>query len=403
MKLTTEKVVGLVSKKADHFEWDDELPGFGVRVRNGNKTWVVQYRVGAQQRRESLGDIRKIRLEDARKIARQRFALVELGTDPAAERAKARAEGAALRLTLGDVVVRYLDNVKDRVVQTTFAATQRYFAVHWRPLLNRPIETIKRVDVAARLQELIKAHGRQAASKARANLSALLGWAMREGLVEGNVVIATNDPGEGITSRERVLDAGEVRVIWNACGDDDFGKIVRLLLLTGQRRNEIAALRWSEIDLSKAIISLPPARTKNKRPHTVPLSNAALSIIKSVSRTDESNLLFGTRKNGFKTWSNSKLKLDAAIAGAGEGPLARWTLHDLRRTAATRMAEIGVQPHIIEAVLNHASGHKAGVAGVYNRSTYETEKRAALDLWANHLTEAPIESRDTNVRQARRG
>lgn len=286
MKLTTSSVAALILPpgKIDSIFWDDELPGFGVRLRGSNKIWVCQYRTASQQRRESLGDVRKVRLDDARKIARQRFALVELGADPAAEKAKARADAAAARLTLGNVAERYLDARKHRLRPSSYAAAQRYFGTHCKPLLNRPIGTIKRSDVAARLQELAKAHGRASASKARANLSALFGWAMREGLVESNVVIATNDPAEGIASRERVLDAGEVRAILGACEDDDFGKIVRLLLLTGQRRNEIAALRWSEINFDKAIIAMPPARTKNKKHHTVPLSNAALSIIRAHAR-----------------------------------------------------------------------------------------------------------------------
>jgi integrase len=408
MKLTTSSVAALILPpgKIDSIFWDDELPGFGVRLRGSNKIWVCQYRTASQQRRESLGDVRKVRLDDARKIARQRFALVELGADPAAEKAKARADAAAARLTLGNVAERYLDARKHRLRPSSYAAAQRYFGTHCKPLLNRPIGTIKRSDVAARLQELVKAHGRASASKARANLSALFGWAMREGLVESNVVIATNDPAEGIASRERVLDAGEVRAILGACEDDDFGKIVRLLLLTGQRRNEIAALRWSEINFDKAIIAMPPARTKNKKHHTVPLSNAALSIIRAHARHVDADgtardLLFGKRRKGFTTWSNSKRNLDAAIAKAFGMPLPRWTLHDLRRTAATRMADLGVQPHVIEAALNHTSGSKAGVAGVYNRSSYEPEKRAALDRWAEHLM-ALVENRRSNVTPLKR-
>ena len=168
MKLTKDAVAALVrpAGKADHTEWDDDLPGFGVRMRGGSKNWDCQYRVNGKQRRESLGDVRKVSLEDARKIARQRFAQVELGTDPAAERAQARAQA----LTLGVVINRYLEAKQDRLRPNTFKAAERYFAAHWKPLHNRPLDAIKRADVAARLQELVKAHGRTSAARARDNL-----------------------------------------------------------------------------------------------------------------------------------------------------------------------------------------------------------------------------------------
>jgi integrase len=131
---------------------------------------------------------------------------------------------------------------------------------------------------------------------------------------------------------------------------------VRLLILTGQRREEIGRLRWSEI--TEATIRLPPERTKNKRQHEIPLAPQAQAIIKRQSRQGE--FVFG--KAGFTQWTDAKAALDRRVA------LEPWRLHDLRRTCATGMAELGVLPHLIEAVLNHVSGHKAGIAGVYNRA-----------------------------------
>jgi integrase len=163
-----------------------------------------------------------------------------------------------------------------------------------------------------------------------------------------------------------------------------YGRIVRLLMLTAQRRDEIGGLRWQEIesqdDVSKALIALPSERTKNSRQHDVPLSQAALDVLAEQHRIAGRDLVFGEGEGGYSGWSRSKERLDA------DAKIKPWTLHDLRRTAATRMADLGVQPHVIEAILNHVSGHKAGVAGIYNRSTYAAEKRAALDLWANHVT-----------------
>jgi integrase len=158
----------------------------------------------------------------------------------------------------------------------------------------------------------------------------------------------------------------------------------------------IGSLRWSEIDSAKALLALPGSRTKNGRPHDVPLSTTALEALSGHPRRDDRDFVFGEGKGGFSGWSKAKAALDEACGVEG------WTLHDLRRTAATRMADVGVLPHVIEAVLNHVSGHRAGVAGIYNRSTYATEKRAALELWANHLMIAIAQAGGSNVTKLKR-
>lgn len=152
-------------------------------------------------------------------------------------------------------------------------------------------------------------------------------------------------------------------------------------------------MRWSELDLTNGTLSLPKERVKNKRQHVVPLTELALSIIEQVPSRLGRDQLFGERgRGGFSSWDDGKRDLDARLAGR----VAPWCLHDLRRTVATRMADLGVQPHIIEAALNHYSGHRAGVAGVYNRSPYEREVRAALILWANHVR-AIVDSSERNL------
>jgi len=152
----------------------------------------------------------------------------------------------------------------------------------------------------------------------------------------------------------------------------------------------------SPADSTRALIALPGRRTKNGRPHDVPLSRAALEALSGHPRRDDRDLVFGEGEGSFSGWSKAKTALDERCR------VKDWTLHDLRRTAATRMADLGVQPHVIEAVLNHVSGHKAGVAGIYNRSTYAAEKRAALDLWANHLMVAIAQADGSNVTKLKR-
>jgi integrase len=187
-------------------------------------------------------------------------------------------------------------------------------------------------------------------------------------------VQGTGKAAEG-ASRDRVLSPDEIKALWRSLGDDRFSDVLRLLLLTGQRRTEIGKLVWSEIDLAESVITLPAERVKNSRSHELPLSTQALAIIERQPRTTD--FVFGGK--GLHDWAEGKAALDQRLG------IARWTLHDLRRTCATNLAELGVQPHHIEAVLNHQSGHKASVAGIYNRAKYTDEMRSALQRWADHI------------------
>jgi integrase len=204
---------------------------------------------------------------------------------------------------------------------------------------------------------------------------------MQMGYIEHNPVIGTVKAKQA-GARERVLTDAEIAAVWRACGDDDHGRIVRLLILSGCRRQEIGGMCWSEFDLERGTWTLPKARAKNQRAHTLPLPALAWNIINAMPKLAGRDQLFGVNADdGFTAWAMNKRALDQRLGDNAEP----FTLHDLRRSAATRMADLGVQPHIIEAVLNHRSGQRAGVAGIYNRSTYEREVRAALVLWAEHV------------------
>jgi integrase len=270
-------------------------------------------------------------------------------------------------------------------------------AKYWAPFARTSIHHINRGTVALRMSEIASKSGPIAANRSRSTLSAMFGWAMREGIVDANPVVGTNKAAEE-ASRERVLSSWELADIWAACREDGYGRMVRLLMLTGQRHQEDGGMRWGEIDLDRGMWSLPGERAKNKRPHAVPLAPIAVSMLESSPRRAGRDYVFGEGKAGFSGWARCKEALDrrirearakvAAVAGERAGlpqPIAAWRMHDLRRTVATGMAELGVQPHIVEAVLNHRSGHKGGVAGVYNRATYGREVGAALALWADHL------------------
>ena len=190
--------------------------------------------------------------------------------------------------------------------------------------------------------------------------------------------------------RDRVLSEAELVEVWRASGEGDYGSIVRLLVLTGQRRLEIGDLAWPEIDPDKRQIELPAERTKNHRPHIVPLSDQALALLPSCRKGRD--LVFGRRDGGFSGWSKAKGELDARIAAARtaagiDKPMPAWRLHDLRRSFVTHLNERGfAQPHVVESIINHASGHLAGVAGIYNKAQYLAERRQALAHWGAHVT-----------------
>jgi integrase len=218
---------------------------------------------------------------------------------------------------------------------------------------------------------------------------------MQQGLAENNPVIGTARPAPE-TKRERVLSLDELRTIWLAAGDDDYGRIVRTLILTGQRRNEVGGMVEGELNREAAMWVLSRSRTKNGREHEVPLVPLALQIIGEPRPVRP--YVFGRGRNGFSGWSQSKVRLDERIAATGAA-MAPWTVHDLRRSFVTHMNEQSIaQPHIIEAVVNHISGAgKAGVAGVYNRAKYRAEKSAALAAWAAHVETIVARTKHGNV------
>jgi integrase len=383
MKLTIANLARcrLGEGEADKIFFDDDVPGFGLRVREtGARSWVFQYKMGQKTRRLVIGHATAIKVARAREIAGELHARVKLGGDPAAEK-RVQIERSAH--TFAALVRRYLDYHKVNVRERTFRETERGLESYAAPLHALPVDTIDQRTIAERLSAVEKSSGAVTSNRVRAAMSAMFSWGMREGLAFNNPVANTNKREE--RSRDRVLSDAELRLMWQALPKNEYGTIVRLLILTGQRVNEIAALRWSEVDLANRVVSLPGERTKNGRPHIVHLGATACDLVKSRLPVDERELVFGRGSGPFSGWSKSKAQLDARIKEIQGRALPHWTLHDIRRTVATGMADIGVQPHIIEAVLNHASGHKGGIAGIYNRASYAKEKAAALARWDEHV------------------
>jgi integrase len=266
-----------------------------------------------------------------------------------------------------------------KLAPRTVVEIKRYLNEAWKPLHEHDPDRLDRRTVVAELERIARERGPIASNRAKAYLSACLSFGVERGLLERNMLIGIKRL-EPEKKRDRVLSEDELRAIWNtADSGTDYRLIVRLLILLGQRRDEVAGMRWSELDLERGVWRLPAARTKNNRPHEVPLPRQAVELLAGRSRRPDRDLLFGSGSGPFSAWTQGKARLDAAVN------LPAWVIHDIRRSAVTHMAEIGIAPHVIEAIVNHISGHKAGVAGVYNRAQYSQEKRAALQRWADHV------------------
>jgi integrase len=379
-KLTNENVRTLPAKTDDTLYADADtrngVPGLFLRVRKGgSRTFIIKWRQGAMQRRAVVGKVGVLSLDDARKAARKLIVGIHDGGDPVSAKAKSRVKDGVL---FQQTAAEYLAFRTKDMKPLSLDQCRRHLELYWKPLNRMAVAKIDRATIAAELRAIAKERGDVAADRSRSTLSALFAWCIGEGYRDDNPVMGTNKSNKD-EGRERVLTDDELVKIWRAAPNSDYGRIVRLLMLTGQRRDEIANLQWSEIDSKTRLIALPAPRTKNSRPHDVPLSAPAMAILMATPMIDDRPYVFGTGNGGYSGFSRSKERLDVSCK------VQDWTLHDMRRTMATRMADLGVEPHIIEAVLNHVSGHKAGVAGVYNRSTYATQKRQALELWGEYV------------------
>jgi integrase len=349
-------------------------PGLGLRIREGgSRKWIFQYRFAGQQRRDTIGNAAAWTLEAARKKARELRVKVDDGFDPRVEKAVRIEESK----TIFSSVMKDCLEARERDMRPrSFAEFKRHLEKHWSPLHKLPITGIARATVAGRLREIANDSGPVAADRARSSLSAMFAWAIGEGLCDENPVNGTNKNSKDV-ERERSLDDIELVTVWKVAPDNDYGRIVKLLILTGQRRDEIGSMRHSEIDLKAKVLRLPAARTKNKREHIVPLSDLAIDILESADTRDGRDLVFGNGEGGYSGWSHSKAKLDEAA-----GIKTAWTLHDIRRTVRTGLGGLGAAPHVGEAILNHLP---AKLIRTYDKNTYEKEKRQALDLWAAHI------------------
>lgn len=390
---------------------DAGMPGLRLVVQakpSGSKSWCVRYRYGGRPRKLTLGAYPRVDLVKARQRAKDALEAIERGEDPAANKRALKAlqqEPATDEDSFGPLVQRWLhtdivprtrrwrdvaglfgllvDREHSKPSKPAFRTVPGGIVARWA---ERPVDAIRRRDVIAVIDECRLRGTGIVANRVLSALGRFFAWCCARDILAASPTNGLRKP-VAEAARERVLTDAELVAIWLATANrSPFGDLVRLLILTGQRRAEVAGMSWPEIDLVACTWTLPGPRTKNGRPHVVPLSAPAVDLLEDAPRYEGGDFLFGLGgETGYSGFSRSKARLDAKIKKSTGGELAKWTLHDLRRTVATRMADLGVMPHVIEAVLNHVSGSKAGVAGTYNRSLYEPEKRKALEIWAKHV------------------
>jgi integrase len=372
--------------------WDTHLRGFGLRISaSGAKSWMVMYRLRGErkQRRETLGSLADIpSVADARTRALKSLEAARLGIDLREAAKIDTIGGAPKRGTLAAVAARFVEEHADRHCRPSTAAEyrrifDREILPHWGA---RPAAAITKRDVNALLDAKARAYPLQA-NELRKHLRTFFRWAKDEELVE-------LDPTEGTRqrakpqARDRVLSDAELVWFWRACEQIGwpFGRIGQLLLLTGQRRDEVGGMRWSELEpLDRCLWVIPAARTKNGKAHEVHLAEPAARIIEGLPRLGE--IVFSsTGTTAPSGYSRAKSRLDQLMTGYAAGTtIYEWVLHDLRRTMTSGVARLGVAPHIIDKILNHTAGTIRGVAAVYNRFEYAEERKAALTLWGDHI------------------
>jgi integrase len=352
--------------------WDTVLQGFGTRVSpTGRKVWFVVARTDGRLRRVTIGTYPAISLAEAREEARKIISKAQLGVLDEPARGAKQSLGE-----LAPLFIQLYARPKNRDWKETERVLGKFAA-----LFSKDINAIRRPDVVRVLDGII-AHGTPyRANRALAALKKLMSWALDRGIIEINPIAGLKPPHKE-QARDRVLSDPELARLLNVTDAEGypFGDMFKMLVMTGQRRGEVTGMRWSEIDWERRTWTIPSFRSKNQQSHEVPLPEPVLQLLRSLPRFLSSEYVFTTTgKTSISGFSRAKRRVYVAVATTD------WRTHDLRRTAASGMARLGVPPHVVEKVLNHKSGIISGVAAVYNRYGYEKEKRDALETWADYV------------------
>ena len=403
-RISKRAVDALIEGDRDILLWDNEVSGFGVKVTpRGGRTYLLQYRMGGREtktRRFTIGRHGNWTPEEARAQARKLRQLVDVGIDP--REAEIERQRAYVDLGFEAMLDRFLEEYgKIKWSKATYASGESNLRRYALPILRaKSLPQIKRTDIRA-LRDSIPPSKLGLRRSLFAHTRKMFSWAVAEGFIPRSPFEGLENP-QAVVSRDRVLTDHELLLVWKGSRAliEPFGNMVRLLLLTGQRRDEVAGMQWAELDRAQALWTIPGNRTKNGETQLVPLSAAALSefdLLSKQSAKKERNRSWPQKgyvcsTNGGRTpisgFSKIKIRLDKAIAETSSEQghaMPHWRFHDLRRTLATGLQRLGIRFEVTEAVLNHVSGSRSGVAGVYQRHHWSDEKRQALVAWSNHV------------------
>ena len=398
---------------SDRIEYfDSSFGGLALRVtENGHKSWSLHYRSCGRLRRYTLGNYPAITAKNARRAAQEALDKLRDGIDPAEQKRVQRNQAAGpddVAAAAYDYLARLKRNIADGSYREAKRILERDVLKHWR---DRTLASITRGDVNQLIDRIIARGADVHANRVLARLRAFFNWTVERGRLPASPIAGMKPPTKE-RPRDRVLSDDELRWWWHACDviDWPFGPLTKLLLLTAQRRDEVARLEWLELDLKRRTWTIPREKAKNDRAHEIQLSDAAIDVLKSLPRIADDLIFTTTGETVVSGFSRAKARLDAEMVKARRQslglpeddkayrktirlPAAKplpveippWILHDLRRTAATGMARLNYPPHVVDKVLNHVSGTIRGVAAVYNRFEYLEERRAALEAWGRHV------------------
>lgn len=401
IRITKRMVDAAMPEDAIRFVWDADVKGFALRVTpNGVKSYVLQYRTGSgRSRRYTIGKHGSPWTpETARREAERLLRLVAAGEDPQASKEEARKPKDDDRFTA--VATQFIERYA-KPSNKSWAETKRILDRDVGPSWGeRPITEIRRGDVIRLLDGVVDSGRPVHANRVFSAIRKLFNWCVERGILETSPCLNLKAPTRE-RPRDRVLTADELGRIWRAADalPYPYGPWIKLLILTAQRRDEVAHMTWSEVDLDAGLWTIPRERAKNDQAHHVHLSSVAVELLRTLPRWEVSEFVFSaTGRTPISAFSDAKETLDARVVanlqqeakGRGDTPdavkpLPDWRFHDLRRTAATMMAEMGIPPHVVDKILNHTQGTIKGVAAIYNRHQYLEERKQALEAWAERL------------------
>ncbi|KAB2728651.1 tyrosine-type recombinase/integrase [Brucella anthropi] len=418
-KALTVKFIESVKPEAARREIPDGgMPGLYLIVQpSGAISWAVRYRYAGKPRKLTIGAYPAFSLSDARKSASAALRAASEGRDPALEKKQAAAYRADTANNVESVLDVFLKRyVKPTNRDSTARDQERYIEKEIKPKWNgRLIQSITKRDVVELLDGIVDRGSPIAANRAHALLRRFFNWCMERSILDASPIATVPAPSKE-TSRDRVLADSEIKLLWQACEAVGwpFGPMVQLLILTVQRREEVAGASWREIQLvgKEPLWVIPKERAKNATAHAVPLAPSVVDLINGLPKvkSDIGYLFTTTGESSVSGFSKAKTKIDDKMleiaqkqaTERGEDPegvsIAEWRFHDLRRTGASGMAALRQPVQVVEAVLNHKSGSIKGVAAVYNRHDYFEEKRQALNAWANKVKAIVSDAEQSNVR-----